>query len=86
MKDEEGFDREILSDVQAERTHLKAELLRASNELAELRKRNEELERACREVFTADCNNECFCSALVRTVLASPPSPAPVESKPKEGA
>lgn len=32
MKDEEGFNREILSDVQAERTHLKALLLTMTKE------------------------------------------------------
>lgn len=43
MKDEEGFDREIISDVQGERTRLKAELLRSESLAAEAAKRSSEV-------------------------------------------
>ena len=95
MKDQEGFNRETLSDVQGERTHLKAKLLRASNELAELRKRwgeesywcereAESLKRTIQGMADERTAGKVYAYETVARRLASPPSPAPVESKPKK--
>jgi hypothetical protein len=101
MKDQEGFNREILSDVQAERTRLKALLLtvtkerdaladeqcgsecvKAHGELAELRKQLGEAEKwiGIRKDFQWSYIDTDYARELM--ALASPPSLAPVESKP----